>query len=223
MILALVSEDFEKLCYEYAELGSAGTQVDFEGFQREVRNTLSPYMGLRMGEMNSGQILIEATKVASKYQIRIPGDWMLVFKAIFTMEGMAVSLDPEFDSLKLGQELAKDISTLGQSKDQIIKDFFWMGKDLLSLAEVLPRNLKWALKKWSADGYAFEMKVPELIELKESYKEESRRSRHATLSGGLFIAFAVSLQYSNDSHFVLGYPLTSILLLVSALYCWWRV
>jgi ubiquinone biosynthesis protein len=42
MVMALLTEDYENLCYEYAELGGAEASIDFEGFQREVRNTLSP-------------------------------------------------------------------------------------------------------------------------------------------------------------------------------------
>ncbi|MCM0604768.1 MAG: hypothetical protein KA715_01620 [Xanthomonadaceae bacterium] len=56
--------------------------------QRDVRNTLSPYLGMSIDEVNTGRVLIEATRIATKYNISIPGDWMLVFKAIVTMEGM---------------------------------------------------------------------------------------------------------------------------------------
>ena len=41
MVWALVQEDYETLCYTYAELGAADTSIDFESFQREVRNVLS--------------------------------------------------------------------------------------------------------------------------------------------------------------------------------------
>ena len=52
----LMTEDFEALCYQYAELGSAGPTVDFDGFQREVRNSLAPYLGLKVGEVNTSQV-----------------------------------------------------------------------------------------------------------------------------------------------------------------------
>ena len=55
MVMSLVTEDYENLCYEYAELGGAGPSIDFDAFQRDVRNTLSPYMGLSLSELNVGQ------------------------------------------------------------------------------------------------------------------------------------------------------------------------
>ena len=37
--------------------------VDMDAFTREVRNMLSPYMGLSLHEVNSGRLLIEATRI----------------------------------------------------------------------------------------------------------------------------------------------------------------
>jgi hypothetical protein len=36
-------------------IGTAGAAIDMDGFQREVRNTLSPYMGLSLEEINVGK------------------------------------------------------------------------------------------------------------------------------------------------------------------------
>ena len=66
MVMSLMTEDFENLCYQYAELGASGHSIDFDGFEREVRNTLAPYLGLSLDELNAGKILIEATRIAVK-------------------------------------------------------------------------------------------------------------------------------------------------------------
>ena len=147
MVLSLLDEDFENLCYLYAELGNAGPSIDFEGFQREVRNSLSPYIGLALNEVNSGRILMNATSIATQYGIRIPGDWMLVFKAIFTIEGMGRSLHPEFDIMSMSGELAKDLVRTQYSWDRISKDLLWVGKDMASLFQSVPRQIRWMFKE----------------------------------------------------------------------------
>ncbi|MCM2322686.1 MAG: AarF/UbiB family protein, partial [Oligoflexia bacterium] len=141
MVMSLLTEDYENLCYQYADLGAAGPSIDFDGFQREVRNTLSPYIGLALGELNIGRILIEATKIATKYSIKVPGDWMIVFKAILTLEGMGRTLDPNFDMISAGEELVRELVKEQYSPQRLTKELMWVSKDLAALLQVLPRQL----------------------------------------------------------------------------------
>jgi ubiquinone biosynthesis protein len=222
MVLAIMTEDFEALCYQYAELGSAGPTVDFEGFQREVRNALSPYLGLKAKDINSGQILIEATKIATKYQIRVPGDWMIVFKALFTVEGLGRALDPEFDMMTLGRELMTDLVKDQYAPDAFAKDAMWIAKDLMALALVLPRQIRWMFRKWNADGFAFEIKSPQLEQLGETLEHNNRKLSLSIIAAGCAIAGAIALNAPDTIHRFRDYPVPAIILFVVAFFTWWR-
>jgi ubiquinone biosynthesis protein len=222
MVLAIMTEDFEALCYQYAELGSAGPTVDFEGFQREVRNALSPYLGLKAKDINSGQILIEATKIATKYQIRVPGDWMIVFKALFTVEGLGRALDPEFDMMSLGRELMTDLVKDQYAPDAFAKDAMWIAKDMMALALVLPRQIRWMFRKWNADGFAFEIKSPQLEQLGETLEHNNRKLSLSIVAAGCAIAGAIALNAPDTIHRFRDYPVPAIILFVVAFLTWWR-
>jgi len=221
MMWALVQEDYETLCYTYAELGSADTSVDFDSFQREVRNVLSPHLGLNINDVNTGVVLIEATKVAAKYNIRIPGDWMLVFRAIFTMEGLGRMLDPNFDMLAEGESLVKDLVRIQLSPDRLKEDAYKISKEMVALLEVLPRTLRWALRKLARNDYALELKSPELARLGVHVDRGSRRVSRAISGSGLLIAGAMVLQSDRGHHWG-EYPALSIVLIVLGLFVLFR-
>ncbi len=208
MVMALVTEDFEALCYQYAELGAAEASIDFEGFQREVRNTLAPYLGLSLAELNIGRILIEATKVASRYRITVPGDWMIVFKAILTIEGMGRTLDPEFDLLKTGQDLVKDLVKNQYSPQRLSKEFLWIAKDMGALLQVLPRQLRWMFRKFNSNDFAFEIKSADLQDVRTQLDINGRRASLTTLAASFFVAGSLALHYSADTT-IWGYPATA--------------
>jgi ubiquinone biosynthesis protein len=195
MLMALLTEDYEKLCYQYAELGTAGPSIDFDGFQREVRNTLAPYMGLSLSELNAGKILIEATKIAAQYRIQVPGDWMIVFKAILTIEGMGRTLDPGFDLLSMGQELAKDLVKNQYSPQRLSKDFLWVAKDIAELMQVLPRQIRWMFRKFNSNDFAFEIKSQELQDIRRQLDVNGRRLSLTVLVVGLFLSGSIALQH----------------------------
>jgi ubiquinone biosynthesis protein len=209
MVVSLITEDYENLCYEYAELGAAPASLDFEGFQREVRNTLSPYMGLSLADLNIGRVLIEATKIATKYKIQVPGDWMLVFKAILTIEGMGRTLDPEFDLLSMGEDLVKDLVKSQYSVPRLSKELVWVTKDMVALLKILPRQIRWMFRKFNSNDFAIEIKSPDFQQIRGQLDLNGRRMSLSILISGLFIASSIALnqtsQMSLDS-----YPLAAI-------------
>jgi ubiquinone biosynthesis protein len=210
MVMSLLTEDYENLCYQYAELGASGPSIDFENFQREVRNTLSPYLGLPLNELNIGKVLVEATRIATKYDITIPGDWMLVFKAILTTEGMGRTLDPGFDLMATGRELVKDLVKSQYSLERISRDLVWVAKDMAALFQVLPRQIRWMFRKFNSDDFAFEIKSPQLDDLRRQLDANNRRTNLTVLVVGFFVASSLALQ-TQYGHQVLHYPMLSVL------------
>ena len=212
MVWSIIQEDYETLCYTYADLGSADTSVDFDSFQREVRNVLSPYLGLSLNEVNTGRVLIEATKVAAKYNIRVPGDWMLVFRAIVTMEGMGRLLDPNFDMIAMGETLIQDLIKIQTSPKRLKHEAFTMSKDFIALLEMLPRNIRWALKKLAQNDYAFEIKSPETAKLASFVDRGSRRISRSITATGLLIAGAIVVQAGKGDYWG-DYPIAGVVLI----------
>jgi ubiquinone biosynthesis protein len=167
-------------------------------------------MGLSLSEINAGKILIEATKIATKYDIKVPGDWMLVFKAIVTVEGMGRTLDPDFDLLSAGNELVRDLVKNQYSVQRLTRDALWVGKDLAALLQVLPRQIRWMFRKLAANDFAIEVKSPQIEEVRKQLDVNSRRSSASVLASGLFIASAIALQHT-EGRFIAGYPLLTVL------------
>lgn len=217
MVLSLLNEDYEHLCYQYADLGSVTPTVDFESFQREVRNSLSPYLGLNLSEVNTGKVLIEATKIAAKYKIRVPGDWMIVFKSIFTVEGMGRTLYPDFDFFSVGHDLVRDLVKNQYSMHRLSKEALWIAKDLSALLQVLPRQFKWMFRKFQQNEYAIEIRSPDIRDMTQELKSNNRRLGFALIGSSLCVAASI-LMHVSTPHLVLGYPTLGIVLLSSGIY-----
>ena len=222
MLVSLITEDYENLCYLYAEVNVSGKYVDLEAFQREVRNMIAPYVGLSISEVNAGKILIESTRIGARHEIQIPGEWMLVFKAIITMDGMGRTMDPGFDLLGNGQVLVQDLLKNQYSPQKIQRELLWVGKDALSLLQSLPRQLKWWIRKLAANDYAWDVKIPELLEVRDEIESHSRRQSQTLLVVGLALAGMVGLQ-SPEGHRIGPYPLLSVVLLALSSYFFFKL
>jgi len=213
MVMFLLTEDYENLCYQYAELGDSGSSIDFDGFQREVRNAISPYLGLNMADVNSGKILVEATRIATKYGVYVPGDWMLVFKALVSIEGLGRTLDPDFNVLDLSSEFIKELVKTQYSYQRISKDLLWVAKDFSSLFRIFPRQIRWMFRKLNSNDFAFEIKSPQFEEVRKEIRSSSKRNAYSILAGSSFVAGSLSLGFMD------GPMLGTLPLLSAALLC----
>jgi len=92
---------------------------------------------------------------------------------------------------------------------------------MISLAQVLPRQLRWFIKKWSQDGFAFEVRLPELEVLSEQLEKNNKKTSLSILAAGLFIAGAISLNVQNTPMFG-SYPAVSVITCLVGIWLWWR-
>jgi ubiquinone biosynthesis protein len=198
MVLALVNEDFENLCYQYAELGGAYGGIDFEAFQRDLRNALSPYLGLALQDVNTGRVLIEATKIAAKYQVAVPGDWMLVFKAIVTVEGMGRTLDPDFNIMDYANELIRDLISRQYSKERMTRELMWLAKDGMSLVQTLPRQIRWMFRKFNSNDFAIESASPEFKHIRRAIEVTGKRISAGLVLAALILSFPSLVSTANQ-------------------------
>jgi ubiquinone biosynthesis protein len=194
MVFALITEDFEALCSEYADLATYGTGIDFEKFTSEVRNTLAPYMGLTLKDMNVGKVLIDATRIAVRFNIRIPSDWMVVFKAIFTLEGLGRQLDPDFDILTHGGDLVRTAMRERYAPTRLLKDAAWVARDVSALLQTAPKQIRWMLRKFNSNDFAIEMKIKDMEMLRRQMERGSRGVGLSIICAGFFVAASIGLQ-----------------------------
>lgn len=220
ILVALSEENFESLCLEYAELGASRGSTDFDSFQRQVQTAVAPYLGLPLSQMNVGRVLIEATSVAARHQIRIPREWMLIFKAIYTLEGTCQRLDPTFNPMPLVQTYVEPLLKPALDWQQFSKDMLLGSRDMQYVAQMLPRQLHWFFKRLASNGYAIEIKDAG-AELDRLQSERNFRRLSLALMGGFGLAGAMAafhFSYAHESAWFHGLGVG--LLVASAWVCW---
>lgn len=185
MFIALIDEDFEVLASEYVHLSHGCGDCDIQRLQKDLMDFISPYIGMPLGEVNIGNVLLRSTFLVAKHNLLVPRELMLLFKAIITIEALAMKLDPSFDILQEGTKLARQVLSVRYSKERIVRDLIVVGRDLQALAEVTPRLLIRFLRRWSQNNFALETRNRDIANLDQSV-------RHLSYAG-LLALFGLSL------------------------------
>ncbi len=211
MFIAIIDEDYESLASEYLILCAPSGETDINVLQKDLMDTLSPYVGMSLGEVNAGKLLLRSTNIAAQHHLKVPRELMLLFRAIMTIDGLGKRLDPTFDVLQLGSRLAKQVLSSRYSKERLTHDLIILGRDLQDTLETFPRLLKRFLKVWSHNHFAFEVKSKELLALTQAIKSFNYFF-YTAITSFTIISVGVALLFLGKGPEFSGFPIYGIVL-----------
>lgn len=222
MFVALYSEDYERLAYEYVDLAPYNDQVDIDEFARDLQGLLAPYFGLSMKNVNLGLLLMRTTGVAAKHRLMLPAELMLFFKSIVTVEGMGRIIAKDFDLLSYALEFASELVKLKYEPKRIRDDFINVARDSADLLYELPRQVKHLVRKLNHPDFAVRFSVNEMEDLKRSIETSSNIIFLGFVIGALILSGSLTLflqrgpyLFSLPAISTLSYSLAAILGLVA--------
>ena len=165
ILYSLVSHNFENLVYEFLDVAEYETIPDHEELIRDIKDAISPYVGLSIKETNMSELVRNLIKTLSKHELYLPREWFIIFRALITLDvvGKSIGLD-----LNIFNILEKDLDKLmGEllSKKNAQEELMWLGKDVLSSMRIVPKHIKWFLKEFSKNNYSFELRIKDIDSL----------------------------------------------------------
>lgn len=158
IIYALLSYNYENLVYEFLDVAEYDTIPDTDALIRDVREALSPFVGLSVKQTNFSDLLAVVLNTLKKHQIYLPREWYIIFRALITLDGVGKQLGIDMNIFGILEDDIEDIIEGTFTKDELIEEAAWAARDLTSTMRVLPRHIKWFLRDFAKKGYAVEVK-----------------------------------------------------------------
>ncbi len=168
IMYSLITHDFENLVYEFLEVADFDSIPNHEELIRDIKDAISPYVGLSVKETNMSELVRNLIKTLSKHELYLPREWFIIFRALITLDGVGKSIGLD---LNIFQILEKDLDKLvGEmlSKKNAQDELMWVAKDVISSLRIVPKHIKWFLKEISKNNYALEIRIKEVDTLSKS-------------------------------------------------------
>jgi ubiquinone biosynthesis protein len=168
IMYSLITHDFENLVYEFLEVADFDSIPNHEELIRDIKDAISPYVGLSVKETNMSELVRNLIKTLSKHELYLPREWFIIFRALITLDGVGKSIGLD---LNIFQILEKDLDKLvGEmlSKKNAQDELMWVAKDIISSLRIVPKHIKWFLKEISKNNYALEIRIKEVDNLSKS-------------------------------------------------------
>ncbi|HZG85668.1 AarF/ABC1/UbiB kinase family protein [Paenibacillus sp.] len=103
LIIALMRQSTEGVMKAVLRMGLLTEEANLDELRRDVEELREKYYGVPFSEMSLGEAVNDLLDTARRHHIRIPTDFLLLGKALLTVEGVAVALDPEISIVSLAE------------------------------------------------------------------------------------------------------------------------
>ncbi|MSP24415.1 MAG: AarF/ABC1/UbiB kinase family protein [Myxococcales bacterium] len=142
MMIAAIRKDYESLADALYAIGTPTKKVDMRAYRAEVAMLADKYLGKPLGDIDLAMMLGDLVKGATKYGLEIPADFLLVGKAIMTIEGIGKEIDPGLDVFEEARPYFTELLRRRYSPERIAADL-WRGAERLSVAAYdLPQQMR---------------------------------------------------------------------------------
>ena len=159
IIYSLLTFNYENLIYEFLEVAEYEKIPDMDKMILKTREVLNPYIGLTTRQINYDMVLRNIFEILKNNRVYLPREWFIVFRAMTTLDGVNRSLGLDFDLYSIMEKDINEIIKDNINKDEMIEEGIWLARDLLGSARALPRHLKWFVREWAKQGYAFDLNL----------------------------------------------------------------
>ena len=194
LLVSIVKRDASTAVRVIQEVGQTGEDVDLPLLRADVRDFIDTYYGVELNRLNVGQLLSDFISLLVTHGIRVPGDLMLLIRALVTLEGVGRSLDPEFNLAAVLQPFVESAIKQRYSPGRIATDFVRELKVFGELAHQVPRSLGRTLEKLSNDDLRIQLEHRHIERLINEVDRSSNRIVISLILAALIVASALILR-----------------------------
>jgi ubiquinone biosynthesis protein len=142
LMVAAVRNDPRALADALYAIGRPTKKIDMSQFRATVAILSEKYLGRPLKEIEVSGLIRDLVGGAVEFGLEVPTDFLMVGKALMTIEGIGKELDPELDVLAEGKPYFIDLLQKRYSPEEIGKDLIRGAEQFLSVAHDLPLHLQ---------------------------------------------------------------------------------
>ncbi|OWT32896.1 ABC transporter [Methanobrevibacter sp. 87.7] len=114
-------------------------KIDIKNLKRDLNDMFSRYYGAELGQVKGA--MNDLINLMTKYQVKLPNEFVLMARGIAIVEDIGQNLDPSFDVVPILQPIARKIITKKYSPKKLASSFKTNMFAFEHMIKVLPKRI----------------------------------------------------------------------------------
>ncbi|MFC1648508.1 ABC1 kinase family protein [Nanoarchaeota archaeon] len=225
LFFGLVEKNTDWIVEAFLKMEVVNTSIDLEAFKTDLIATLGRYYDTPISSVNFSDLIKRGFEVARNHHIKLPKNFVLLNKAIMTLESTCAELYPDYNFVEVARPYTKSLMKKNLLPSALIKKFAKHSKELVRFVEEMPQISRKAYDMAKSGDHHLSLIEEDLRDVR---KEMSGAATRLSLSL-LICAFMVSaaLVASMEQPSLFNYPaysfiacMIAVVLLLALLLSW---
>jgi len=140
LVVAVVEQDADRITDFLVRLGVVNGSFDRVMLRRDVQRVVTEYYGLTLEQVDFSRLITNLSVLAQRHTLTLPPDLALLLKMLLMIEGLARTLDPNFNILAVAQPFGEQAIKNLFTPERIMRQLRRTALDLADLSIDLPRR-----------------------------------------------------------------------------------
>ena len=195
LLLAMAENNGDAAAETLIEIGEATDDFDRTGYIREVSALVAKNANRTVEDTPAGVVLYEMITIAFRTGLKLPAELTLLAKALFNLDAVTRSLDPNFNPTESIREYTSEIANKRAKRDMSPSRLFQLAAETSDLVRALPHRLDVFTKKLVSDDFGVRVDTPQLGSLLVGLQKVANRIFTGLVLGGLLVASGLLMAY----------------------------
>lgn len=191
LLLHIIARHERKLTDSVLKLTNHYGEVDRDALTRDLAEMLDRYLYLPLKELEAGKILYQLLELVSRHKIYFKPNLYLMMKAISTVEGVGLMLDPDLELIRLAEPFMQRIKNDRLRLSRIADETGLTTSEYLELIRELPDELRAIIRQIRQGRMKLEFEHLGLDKLRAALDQVSNRISFAIVLAALIIGSSV--------------------------------
>ncbi len=141
LIDSVVHQDESRATQMLLKLTIREEEPDIRILEKDVADFMGQHLYKPLKDLELGKLLQQMLELTSRYRLGIPPDIFLMMKALSTVEGVALMLDPDFDMISQTAPFIERIKLARFYPKRIADDIIRIVSEMLQFMQKFPKDM----------------------------------------------------------------------------------
>jgi ubiquinone biosynthesis protein len=195
LLLALASQDADRVVDAFLELGVTRQQVDRFALRADLERWLAHYYGQALGEIALGPMMNEMLTIVRRHHLHLPTNLALLVKTTVMNESLGMQLDPSFRLTSVIMPYAQRLLLRQYSPLFWTKRIGQAGMDAAWLTTELPQQVRRLLGELERGNLKIEMQMTDVEPMMRRMERLVNRLILAIITGAFIIGLGMLMAF----------------------------
>jgi ubiquinone biosynthesis protein len=183
---------------------------DVRALEKDLTDFIGQYLYVPLKDLQMEKLLHQFLKILSRHRLQIPQDLFLMMKALATVEGIGLLLDPDFEMIKQTTPFIQRVKMARYHPKRMADGIVRSGVEFVQLMQEIPGEAREILEQMKQGKIKMEFEHRGLEPMLSTHDQISNRIAFAIVIAALIIGSAL-IVLSKTPPFVFGISVIGII------------